>query len=169
MQRLFEHAVRRKGDPGGKHGDRCQARGFFRAQRRGGSVVPQLHGTVRPYVFEGFRAGQQQQLYPLRLHFQGSGDLSRRGQNFADDGAAPYPRLTLQSPVPLLRAGHQPEQTGVPAAAGSQLRIHVLFRPGEFRVFAAVYAADGGYGQHQRGIHLSGQLQRGSLTCSADC
>ena len=89
-----------------------------RTEGRGGDLLCPLRGAVRTGDSEDRYSEQQQQPYPVHLHFPPTGDLSRGGPNHSDAGAAEQARRAVSAARPLLRPGDQPYQAGKPPRAG---------------------------------------------------
>ena len=119
------------------------------------------HRCIELYGLERLarHPGPEQQLHPVHLHLQEAGDLSRGGQDLPHGGPAPPARLPVPDPGPVLCPGPEPDQAGEPPPPRPGVRVHVLFRPGDFGLLRRVHPHGGRPVRHLRGVPVSGQLQ----------
>ena len=91
------------------------------AEGDGHAAALSSRSCMKLYGLERERgAGSGQQLHPVHLHLQESGDLPRCGPHQPHGGAASRARLPVPGALPVLRPGPEPEQAGKPPHAGAE-------------------------------------------------
>ena len=86
-----------------------------------GACLAHLRRALRSGSACRVRAGSGQQLYPLYLHQQESGDLSGRGPHKSSHGARAQAGRTVSGALAVQRARHQPQQARKPPDSGARL------------------------------------------------
>ena len=135
-----------------------------RPHRRGRHLLPPLHRALRPGAAGRRHPGPRATTTP-------GSSASPRSWRSTPGRTRPRlmvvlphrARLPVSDPGPVLCPGPEPDQAGEPPPPRPGVRVHVLFRPGDFGLLRRVHPHGGRPVRHLRGVPVSGQLQRGDL------